>query len=97
VTTNRKKLDAPVRSGEWGLTLDRLVNPQTVGILRFADRSRHTRSFTEIGSFGYDPSPEAIAEQCVTGSPMPAATAKALARDLIAKVNSPRANAAETA
>jgi hypothetical protein len=94
VATTRKKLDGPVRSGEWGLTLDRLVDPRTITVLRFADRSRHTRSFAEIGTFGYDGTVEAIAEQCAANSPMPLATAKALARDLVAKVNSPRAREA---
>jgi hypothetical protein len=91
VTTSRKKLDGPVRSGLWGLSVDRLDAPSAVTILRFADRSRHTRACVEVATFAFDGEPESIAAQAAADGAMPIATATSLARDLIAKVRSPRA------
>jgi hypothetical protein len=94
VSSTRKKLDGPVRSGQWGLRLDNLVDPKVVTILRFADKSRHTRSFTEIGTFGFVADVDALADAARSGSEMAPANARTLARDLVAKVSSPRAREA---
>ena len=93
VTTSRKKLDGPVRSGLWGLSVDRLDAPSVVTILRFADRSRHTRACVEVATFAFDGELETTAARAAADGAMPLATATSLARDLIAKVRSPRAAA----
>jgi hypothetical protein len=94
VTSSRKKLDGPVRSGIWGLAIDHLEAPKIVTILRFADRSRHTRARVEVATFAFDGELESTAEHAARDGAMPLATATSLARDLIAKVQSPRATAA---
>ena len=91
MSTTRKKLDGPVRSGVWGLSLDRLVHPTTVTILRFADKSRHTRSFTDVASFPFSDDFDSLISGATEQSEMPPTHARTLARDLLAKVHSPRA------
>jgi hypothetical protein len=93
VATTRKKLDAPVRNGEWGLGIDRLDLPATVTILRYADKSRHTRSHSAVGHLAFHDDLDLLTDQIAANSEMSAAHARSLARDLIAKVNSPRARA----
>lgn len=91
MASTRKKLEGPVRAGQWGLQVDRLAAPSMVTILRFADSSRHTRSSSEIGAFRYDDDLDTLALLVTNEAAIPPSTARALARDLIAKVHSPRA------
>jgi hypothetical protein len=91
VTSTRKKLDGPVRNGEWGFAIDRIDRPSAVTILKFADKSRHTRSFSAISTFTFDRDLDVLVEAATTRSTMSPASARALARDLVAKIDSPRA------
>jgi hypothetical protein len=90
VPSTRKKLDGPARNGVWGARCDRLAAPSAVTLLKFADKSRHTRAEIVVGTVAFSADLDALAEAFV-GAGVPSSRARALARDLLAKVNSPRA------
>ena len=90
MTTSLNKLAGPARRGEWGLTVDSLTRPSSFSVLRYADHSKHTRSFVEVLTLPYQEPDLELATHLAEETEMPTGVARQLVMALASKLASPR-------